>query len=113
MPIKKLLTELPPRTFTRFASHTGSIKLKDTMQRLSQHFGDNLPATMSEEELSIPDTKIAINATKLSSSLIPKSIVEHSIRSYKFGVAIAKHLNELKEIDKEQLYLSCILHDIG
>eukprot|EP01084_Bolivina_argentea_P077012 139621_1 len=113
MPVKKLLKELPPRTFRQFAAAHGTLKINDTLQRLSQHFGDNMPPTMTEEELSIPDTKIAQSATDLSSQLNIPSVFRHSIRTFMFGICIGKHLDELKDVDREQFYISCILHKIG
>merc|ERR1712228_993770 len=91
----------------------GSLKINDTLQRLSQHFGDNMPVLVNESELKIPDTKIAQASTELSMELNKPTIFKHSVRTFLFGICIGKHLNELKDIDREQFYISCILHKIG
>lgn len=112
MPIKTLRKALPERSYQMLKS-TGALKLNDTMARISQHFGDNLPPEISNDELMIPDTKITKQATELTESLIKPSIVNHSIRMYLFGLCLAKHQGSLKEIDREQFYLSSILSKIG
>ena len=113
MPVKKLLTELPAKSLSQYISSAGSLKINDTLQRLSQHFGDNMPVLVNESELQIPDTKIAQASTELSLELNKPTIFKHSVRTFMFGICIGKHLNELKDIDREQFYISCILHKIG
>lgn len=113
MPVKKLTSILPERSLTKFIKTTGALKVNDTLARLSQHFGDNMPPTLSDDELKIPDTKIVNEATKLSESLNRRSIYLHSIRCYLFGICIGKYENELNQIDREQFYISCILSKIG
>lgn len=89
------------------------VSINQQLLTISQTLGYNKPFIMTEHELEIPDTKLTVSATNLSKQFCKKSIFEHSIRTYKFGIAIANYLNELKYVDKEQLYLSCILHDIS
>eukprot|EP00483_Globobulimina_turgida_P005716 UN05726 len=113
MPVKKLILNLPQRSVGQFVSSLSALKVNDTLQRISQHFGDNMPPTIKEDELKIPDTKIALSATELSSKLNIPSIYDHSVRLYMFGICIGKHLNELNELDREQFYISCILCKIG
>eukprot|EP00484_Ammonia_sp_Unknown_P024504 CAMPEP_0197025644 /NCGR_PEP_ID=MMETSP1384-20130603/5902_1 /TAXON_ID=29189 /ORGANISM="Ammonia sp." /LENGTH=256 /DNA_ID=CAMNT_0042454193 /DNA_START=46 /DNA_END=816 /DNA_ORIENTATION=+ len=115
MPIKKLLQTLPERSLGQFIKTTASIKMGDTLNRVSQHFGDNMPPTVSADELKLPDTKIAHEATEYASTLLSNTptIFRHSLRTYMFGICIGKCLDELALIDREQFYLSCVLSKIG
>merc|ERR1719242_1429000 len=88
--------------------------MSDTLKKMSQHFGDNLPVHIDvDTELVPPDSNFASAATELSQSLCKPSIFNHSMRTYMFGVAIGKHLEELSIVDREQFYISCILHQVG
>jgi len=113
MPVKKLITQLPPRSYTSLVSANANVRMGDMMKRLSQHFGDNLPAPLKDEELAIPDTPIATASLQLSQSLNRPSMFGHSMRTYLFGLCIGKHLNELAHIDREQFFIACALHMIG
>ena len=86
----------------------------DTLKKMSQHFGDNVPLPIDiENELSPPDTALCEAATEMSKSLCKPSIFKHSMRTFMFGLCIGKHLEESSLIDREQFYISCILHQIG
>jgi len=108
MPIKKLIQTLPPRY-----RNWSSVKVADKLRQVSQHFGENMPPKVSEEEYKMPDTKTATAVTELSRSLNRASIFNHSLRAYCFGICIGKYLNELQYIDREEFYIACMLSKIG
>lgn len=59
----------------------------------------------------LPDTPLARATLDLVTEQESASIANHSIRSYLFGVLLADHRGV--EVDRQLLFLSCVLHDIG
>lgn len=59
----------------------------------------------------LPDTPLAHATLALIADKENASIANHSIRSYLFGALLATHRGV--ELDPQQLFLSCALHDIG
>lgn len=80
-------------------------------RRIARAFAYNRPVSMPLDEIKIPDSALAKKATALVESCSPLFLVNHSIRTYCFGVAIAKHLGI--KADPEVFYLSAIMHDLG
>jgi len=80
-------------------------------RKIARAFGYNRPDNILIEDIKIPDTRLAKDATELVESLSPPFLFNHCIRTYCFGVAIARHL-DLKP-DLELFYLSSIMHDLG
>ena len=62
-------------------------------------------------EMPAPDSAVANRARELIGTAEPPFLVNHSIRSYAWAVALASidHL----EFDPEILYVAALLHDIG
>ena len=58
--------------------------------RFSRHIGYGTPAPYTLSELSIPDSLLAIQATRLVSELSPPFLFNHSVRSYLFGEALGR-----------------------
>jgi cyanamide hydratase family protein with HD domain len=81
------------------------------VRKIARAFGHNCPAPIGIDDIKVPDTTIAKQATELVERCSPQLLVNHSIRSYCFGVAIARHL-KLKA-DMEVFYLASIMHDLG
>lgn len=62
------------------------------------------------------DTRIARGAYTIAASTLHPSILNHSIRVFKYAYEIAKHTNSNYFTDPHQrdlLFTACILHDIG
>jgi hypothetical protein len=61
--------------------------------------------------ISVPDTKLAKEATGIAKAALPAEIFNHSLRTYLFAELIAK----AKKIDHdvEIVYVASILHDTG
>jgi hypothetical protein len=66
---------------------------------------------VSPEYYSIPDTKACRDALHLVKHHSPSFLVNHSLRSYAFGVAMSHKVKT--KIDKEVFFVGSILHDIG
>jgi hypothetical protein len=61
--------------------------------------------------IAIADSKIAVEATKLAQEASPLFLFNHAARTFLFGALIGKASN--LKVDRELLYIACILHDIG
>lgn len=62
------------------------------------------------------DTRISTSAYKMAASTLHPSILNHSIRVFKYADELAKHTNSKYFTDPHQrdlLFTACILHDIG
>jgi cyanamide hydratase family protein with HD domain len=81
------------------------------VRKIARAFGHNRPTPIGIDDIKIPDSSIVKQATELVENCSPQFLVNHSIRTYCFGVAIAKHLN--LKADMEVLYLASIMHDLG
>jgi len=61
--------------------------------------------------ITIVDSKIAREATKLAQEASPPFLFNHAARTFLFGALTGKELG--LKVDHELLYIACILHDIG
>lgn len=66
---------------------------------------------VSPEHYKFPDTKSCKDALHLVEKHSPKFLVNHSIRSYAFGLAMSHKID--KPVDKEVFFVGSIMHDIG
>lgn len=67
--------------------------------------------TSTIDGITIPDTKLANEATSLVKEVATTSLFNHSVRSYLFAAAIGKSMQ--KPFDEELLYLAAVMHDLG
>ncbi|MGV9270067.1 nuclear transport factor 2 family protein [Kitasatospora sp. NPDC003701] len=67
------------------------------------------------ERLSLPDTRLARDSYAYAATATPAFVLHHSVRSYVFARAHARHqdLRAGTDYDDELLFVSCVLHDIG
>jgi cyanamide hydratase family protein with HD domain len=96
-----------PILISRFAR----LEAGGLLRKIARAFGHNRPAPIGIDDIKIPDSELAKQATELVQSCSPQFLVNHSIRTYCFGVALARHL-QLKA-DMEVFYLASIMHDLG
>ncbi len=61
--------------------------------------------------MPVPDSPLARRARELIGGVAPPALVNHSVRCYAWAVALAGH--DSLEFDREILYVSAMLHDIG
>lgn len=66
---------------------------------------------IAKNEYKIPDSKICLDALDFVSKCSPDHLLNHSLRSFSFGVAMAHKINN--KFDKEVLFLGSIMHDVG
>lgn len=67
------------------------------------------------ERLGLPDTGLARDTYAFAAGATPAFVFFHSVRSYVFARAHARHqgLRAGTDYDDELLFISCVLHDIG
>ncbi len=108
MQLTKSLSRTPtPVLISRFAR----LEIGGLGRKIARAFGYRRPDNIAIEEIKIPDTQLALDATELVEACSPQFLVNHSIRTYCFGVAIARQLDI--KADMEVFYLSSIMHDLG
>ena len=108
MELTKSLSRTPtPLLILRFAR----LELDSLVRRVARALGMNRPVAISLDELTIPDSRLALQATTLARGCEPTFLFNHSVRTFLFGTAIAKHL--ALRPDPELLYLAAILHDVA
>ena len=96
-----------PLLLSRFAR----LELGGLGRKLARAFGYNRPKFIALEEIRIPDSSLAREATSLVEAVSPLFVLNHSLRTYCFGVALARHLDI--KADMEVFYLAAIMHDLG
>lgn len=62
-------------------------------------------------DITIPDTKLAREATALVKEVSSTPLFNHCVRSYFFASALGKRMN--RTFDAELLYLAAVMHDLG
>jgi hypothetical protein len=107
----QLTTHLDPKPPLAIISRILGGKIRGQMWKLVRGMGVNRPAVIELEDLAPPDSVIATKATSLVEAVTSTETYLHSLRSYKFSVAIGMHLDE--KFDREVLYLSTIMHDLS
>lgn len=77
----------------------------------ARHSPYALDPALAELGIPIPDTALARDARDLIAEVADPFLVNHSVRSYAWAVALAGR--DARAFDVEILYVSAILHDIG
>lgn len=86
-------------------------KLHENKNRFLKWIGaKNYPA-VAIENITIPDSKLASLAIEEANDLYNPSLLKHCYRTYYFSAGLA--FSECLKIDKEFLFTTAILHDIG
>jgi hypothetical protein len=70
-----------------------------------------MPAPINFAEWSIPDSGLTKKATQLVAEVSPDFLYNHCIRTYLFAEALGQRDN--LKYDRELLYLSAVMHDLG
>ena len=61
--------------------------------------------------VTLPDSKVARQATELSQMVCPPYLFNHCVRTFIWGSIAGRAAGQ--HFDNETLYLACILHDLG
>ncbi|WP_116247643.1 HD domain-containing protein [Nocardiopsis sp. FIRDI 009] len=67
------------------------------------------------DDLGLPDTDLALSATRFARDAEHPAVFNHSVRTYLYGRFLGEHrgLRPGHDYDDELLYLGCVLHDAG
>lgn len=68
-------------------------------------------AYVARHAYEVPDSRRCLRALELVRQCSPDFLVNHCLRSYAFGVAMAHKVD--RDVDKEVLFLGSIMHDLG
>lgn len=108
MQLTTTLSRTPtPVLISRFAR----LEISGLGRKIARAFGYRRPENIPIEDIVIPDTQLAKDATALVEACSPQFLVNHSIRTFCFGAAIARQLDI--KADMEVFYLASIMHDLG
>lgn len=108
MPLTESLARTPaPILISRFVR----LDAGTLARRIARAFGYRRPRNIAIDELRIPDSPAATRALALVEQVSPSFLVNHSIRTFCFGMAIARNL-DLRP-DTETFFLAAIMHDLG
>jgi hypothetical protein len=66
---------------------------------------------VARNEYKIPHSRNCVRALEMVQSCSPDFLVNHCLRSYAFGVAMAHKID--KSFDREVFFLGSIMHDLG
>ena len=111
--LTRLTTEIPKHKLSVMIPSILSMRVKDTFLKIGHVIGINKPLALTDEQLAIPDTELAVQVTELVKTINDTNVFNHNVRTYQFGIGVAIFLNQLKDIDKEQMYIASMLHDVS
>ncbi len=86
-------------------------ELRGARHRLALRLGLKRLHDVLPEDWQAPDSALATEARGYAEELCSPMLVAHSERTYCFGALLA--VRDGLKLDKELLYLGCILHDLG
>jgi hypothetical protein len=87
------------------------LRTRDLFDRLRRTLGVMKPIDIGLDELTPPDSKLAVDAQTLAETTHPRALLLHSWRTYYFGTMIARF--EGIRFDPELFFAAAMLHDIG
>ncbi len=87
------------------------LEISALARKVARAFGHRTPPDIPITDIKIPDSELAVKATRLVEQCSPLFLLNHSIRTYCFGAAIARQLGI--KADMEVFYLAAIMHDLG
>lgn len=100
-----------PASMARIAFHLVRLTLESQGRALARALGIGRPVALRLEDLPVPDTRLAREATEWGEEVCPALLLDHGRRGFLFADAIARH--HRWSVDREILYLGCLLHDLG
>jgi hypothetical protein len=100
-----------PASTALLALHLVRITLESRARALARALGVNRPVPLRLEDLAAPGTPLAREATEWGEDVCPALLLDHGRRGFLFADAIARHRGWT--VDREVLYLGCLLHDLG
>ena len=109
--MEKLTTDLGRTSKPRLIWRFGCAEATGLMRKLIRTAGYARPVGLDASDFPIPDSEWAKQATRLVRELSPTFLFNHGVRVFMFADAIGRH-NGMK-YDREVVYLSAVMHDLG
>ena len=106
-----LIAELPRQAWWDLGLRLAGLEVEMRFRKLAHALGWRRSVEVSEADLLVPDSDLCTQATHLVRSLSPDFLVEHCLRTYVFGCALARR--DGLSFDRELLYLAAVMHDLG
>lgn len=88
-----------------------SLDITHASQRLKRFISRDHIKYVAKEMYQIPESKNCQKALDMVTQYSPPHLVNHCLRSYAFGVAMAHKVKQ--PFDKEVFFLGAIMHDLG
>ena len=97
----------------RLITDLAGVHVHNAAGRLSMlvHLNSGRHAHVSRKRLLPPESSLTRSATDVAAQHLPATLLNHSYRTYAFGMAIGE-LEQL-EVDAELLFAAAMLHDTG
>ena len=87
------------------------MQVGDLPARIRHLFGQRPISDVGEGDLVLPDSRATAEALELARSELDQSLLNHSLRTYVWGVLLGRHQGH--NFDREQLAIAALLHDVG
>lgn len=89
-------------------------QIKNNLEELAYKIGVSVHklSKVNLEQISIPDSKICVNATEMAKEKYTPALLNHCYRTFLFGSLLGQ-VEGFKGTDTELLFTGSILHDLG
>ena len=101
-----------PSTFSLFMAIT-SLETKKAVNKTLRLLGMQKLDDVDLESIRPPNTEAVKRATEIGKQIYDEWLFNHCMRSYYYGMAIAKFDCNLNELDTEAAYVATIFHDMA
>lgn len=102
---------LPHQCLCGLGLQFGKMVMKRRVRKIFRRSTGTSPIDIRLSEINIPDSQLTRQVTELVREVSPTSLYNHCLRSYIFAELLGQR-DKLK-YDREVLYLSSIMHDLG
>ena len=109
--VSRLIQDLPRQSNGELLLRLVGMELQAHWRRLSHALGWRRAGEVLEEDLTIPDSELCRATTEMTRAVSPELLVQHGLRSYVFGCALARR--DGMSYDRELFFLASIMHDLG
>jgi hypothetical protein len=108
---RRRTTELHRTPAPLLAARFAAMDVREAVRRGRRRLTGRRPADVRDDELQVPDSTIARDAYALLRETSPEFLVNHALRTYFFGLALARA--DKLVADREVLFVAGALHDLG
>lgn len=106
-----LIADLPRQRWGELLIRLAALEVQARWRKLAHALGWRKGSGVDEADLTIPDSALCLAATEWVRSVSPEFLVNHSLRTYVFGCALARR--DRLRYDRELFFLAAIMHDLG